>query len=78
MTAAELLEVKHRHWAIENSLHRVLDVQFGEDNMRMRVKNAAENTNILRHMTMNLPKAETSCKGSINLILFLSRKRIST
>ena len=67
MTAAELLEVKRRHWAIENSLHWVLDVQFGEDNMRMRVKNAAENMNILRHMTMNLLKAETSYKGSINL-----------
>ena len=67
MTAAELLAVKRKHWAIENSLHWVLDVQFGEDNMRMRVNNAAENMNVLRHMTLNLLKAETSYKGSINL-----------
>lgn len=67
MTAAELLAVKRRHWAIENSLHWVLDVQFGEDHMRMRVKNAAENMNVLRHMTLNLLKSETSYKGSINL-----------
>ena len=67
MTAAELLAVKRKHWSIENSLHWVLDVQFDEDNMRMRVKNAAENMNILRHLTLNLLKAETSYKGSINL-----------
>jgi len=67
MTAAELLEVKRKHWSIENSLHWVLDVDFGEDQMRMRIENAAENMNVLRHLSLNLLKAETSYKGSINL-----------
>lgn len=67
MTAAQLLNSKRRHWAVENSLHWVLDVDFGEDNMRMRAGFAAENMNILRHLSLNLLKSEKSYKGSINL-----------
>lgn len=67
MTAAQLLNAKRRHWAVENSLHWVLDVDFGEDNMRMRAGFAAENMNILRHLSLNLLKSEKSYKGSINL-----------
>ena len=36
MRAADILEAKRRHWSVENSLHWVLDVDFGEDHMRMR------------------------------------------
>ena len=67
MTASDVLRAKRRHWSIENSLHWVLDVDFGEDSMRMRVGNAAENMNILRHLALNLLKAESSFRGSINL-----------
>ena len=67
MTAADVLRVKRRHWSIENSLHWVLDVDFGEDSMRMRLGNAAENMNILRHLALNLLNAESSFKGSLNL-----------
>lgn len=67
MSAADVLRVKREHWSIENSLHWVLDVDFGEDSMRMRVGNAAENMNILRHLALNLLKAESSFKGSLNL-----------
>ena len=35
--------------------------------MRMRLGNAAENMNILRHLALNLLKAESSFKGSLNL-----------
>ncbi len=67
MTASQLLNAKRRHWSIENNLHWVLDVDFGEDNMRMRMGFAAENMNILRHLSLNLLKSEKSYKGSINL-----------
>lgn len=67
MTAEQLLAAKRAHWSVENSLHWVLDVDFGEDSMRMRAGYAAENMNILRHLALNLLKSETSFKGSINL-----------
>ena len=67
MSASQILQVKRRHWSVENCLHWILDVDFGEDSMRMRTGNAAENMNVLRHMALNLLKAETSYKGSLNL-----------
>ncbi len=67
MTAAELLKAKRTHWSIENSSHWVLDVNFGEDHMRMREGLAAENMNIPRHLALNLLKAETGYKRSVNL-----------
>lgn len=67
MKSADILAAKRRHWSVENSLHWVLDVDFGEDHMRMRTGFAAENMNILRHLCLNLLKNEKSYKGSINL-----------
>ena len=42
------------HWAIENSLHWVLDVTFDEDAARNRAENGPENLAILRRLTLNL------------------------
>lgn len=67
MTVSQLLKAKRRHWSVENSLHWVLDVDFGEDNMRMRTGFAAENMNTLRHLALNLLKSEKTYNGSINL-----------
>lgn len=67
MTAAQVLAAKRRHWSVENSLHWVLDVDFGEDSSRMRVQNAAENVNIARHLALNLLKSEKSFNRSLNL-----------
>lgn len=50
------------HWAIENSLHWSLDVSFNEDQCRVRVGHAAENFAILRHLVLNLLKADTTKK----------------
>lgn len=45
------------HWSIENSLHYVLDVSFGEDDSRIRRDHGAENVSRLRRMALNLLKA---------------------
>ena len=42
------------HWAIENSLHWVLDVQCGEDRSRVRTGHAAANLAALRRLALNL------------------------
>lgn len=52
------------HWGIENKLHWCLDVTFKEDACRTRIENAAENFNIIRKITMNLLRQETSTKRS--------------
>ena len=55
-----------RHWSIENSLHWVLDVTLGEDNSRIRTKNAPENMALVRKIALNMirrVKANSSIKG---------------
>lgn len=53
------------HWAIENQLHWSLDVSFHEDQSRVRSGYAAENLNILRHLTLNMLKRDTTRKRGI-------------
>jgi predicted transposase YbfD/YdcC len=62
--ADRLLMATRFHWAVENSLHWVLDVIFREDDARVRVGHAAHNMAILRQMALNIIKHDTS-KGSI-------------
>ena len=53
------------HWAIENQLHWVLDVVFGEDQSRARTDQAAENLAAMRRLAVNLLRKDTKCKRSI-------------
>jgi len=46
------------HWEIENSLHWVLDVMFGEDRSRARTRNGASNLSSMRRLSHNLIKNE--------------------
>jgi Transposase len=47
------------HWSIENKLHWQLDVNFKEDQSRLRTKNNAENFAAIRRMALTLLKQET-------------------
>lgn len=58
-------EAVRGHWSIENNLHWVLDVQFGEDQCRARSGYAAENLAALRRLALNLLKRETTKKRGI-------------
>ena len=42
------------HWSIENQLHWLLDVCFGEDECRARTNHAPENLNALRKTALRL------------------------
>lgn len=53
-----------KHWAVENKLHWTLDMVFGEDYVRTRSKNAAENYNRLNKICLNLIKMNKK-SGSI-------------
>ena len=63
--ARKLLNGVRTHWGIENSVHWVLDVAFGEDNSRARVGNSAENLSVPRRMALNMLKSETALKVGV-------------
>ncbi len=53
------------HWGIENQVHWVLDVSFGEDLSRMRQGMAAQNAAILRRIALNVVRAHPRKRYSI-------------
>jgi len=53
------------HWGIENQLHWVLDVTFGEDACRIRTGHSPENFSLMRRMAISLLNQETSTKRSL-------------
>lgn len=54
------------HWAIENSLHWVMDMIFRDDECRIRTNNAPANFATCRHMAYNLARKAPG-KDSIRL-----------
>jgi len=66
MTAAKFAEYKRGHWGVE-AMHWSLDMTFREDESRARADYSAENLNIIRHLSYNLLKNETSTKASLNV-----------
>src|ERR1700760_3211843 len=54
LSAAAFAAAARGHWAIENNLHWVLDVTFGEDLSRLRTGHGAKNMAVVRHFALNL------------------------
>jgi predicted transposase YbfD/YdcC len=52
--AIQLGPVIRSHWAVENSLHWVMDMIFRDDECRIRTNHAPANFTTLRHMALNL------------------------
>jgi len=53
-SSQKILSTIRSHWSIENNLHWVLDMSFGEDQSRIRKENAPQVMAIIRHMALNL------------------------
>ena len=54
ITIDEFMKIRRHHWAIENSLHWVLDNSFREDRMRIKKDHASENMNLIRKFVLNV------------------------
>ncbi|MGL5136409.1 MAG: ISAs1 family transposase [Beijerinckiaceae bacterium] len=70
LTASAFATAARSHWAIENGLHWVLDVEFKEDQSRLRRGHGATNMALIRHLALNLIRAmpgKTSIKGKRKL-----------
>lgn len=52
--AAVLGPVVRSHWAVENSLHWIMDVTFRDDECRVRTDNAPANFTTIKHIALNL------------------------
>jgi predicted transposase YbfD/YdcC len=63
----KLGNIVRAHWSIENNLHWVLDHAFDEDSHRTRKGHSAANMAIIRHIALNLLKAEKSVKRGIKI-----------
>jgi predicted transposase YbfD/YdcC len=55
-TAERIAVAVRSHWAVENSLHWVMDMVFRDDDCRVREGNAAANFVTLKHMAHNLAR----------------------
>jgi predicted transposase YbfD/YdcC len=66
LTARAAADAVRGHWGIENRLHWVLDVVFGDDQARLRTGHGANNMAVVRHFAINLVRALAD-KKSIKL-----------
>jgi predicted transposase YbfD/YdcC len=66
LSADRAAQAVRSHWAIENSLHWVLDVTFGDDQSRLRTGHGARNMAVVRHFAINLVRT-VSDKRSVKL-----------
>jgi len=57
LTAQAAAEAVRGHWGIENRLHWILDVVFGDDQSRLRTGHGAKNMAVVRHFAINLVRA---------------------
>jgi predicted transposase YbfD/YdcC len=70
LSPTRLAEAVRGHWGIENRLHWVLDVIFGEDQSRLRTDHGARNMAVVRHFAINavrLGKGRRSIKSTRKL-----------
>jgi predicted transposase YbfD/YdcC len=64
-TPGHMLAAIRSHWAIENTLHWVLDMSFGDDQCRIRKDNAPANMAIIRHCALNMIQQTKTKRQSV-------------
>jgi len=69
LSAQQLAVAVRAHWGIENRLHWVLDVSFGEDGSTIRKDNAPQNLSLLKKIVLNLIRLDTTDKRKASLRL---------
>ena len=73
ISAEEMAMAVRAHWGIENRLHWMLDVNFGEDGCQARKDNAPQNLSLLKKIVLNLIRADTT--DNVKTSLRQKRKR---
>ncbi len=63
--AAHLLQARRAHWGVENGLHWVLDIAFGEDDARLPRGYGDHNFAVLRQLALNLLRQDQSLKLAV-------------
>lgn len=66
LMAVQIGGLVRAHWAVENSLHWVMDMVFRDDECRLRTDNAPANFTTIKHIALNLIRRAKS-KDSIRL-----------
>ena len=64
-SAEQIGKAVRTHWGIENSLHWLLDVAFGEDASQKKEGNSAQNFSIINRVALNLLKNDQSKNRSV-------------
>lgn len=65
-TAEQFNKIIRKHWGVENELHWIMDVAFGEDQCRKRKGNEAMNFAIIRRFVLNLLRKDPNKRIGIN------------
>jgi len=66
LLAAQIAGIVRNHWAVENSLHWVMDMVFRDDECRVRTNHAPANFTTIKHMALNLLRNDKG-KDSLRL-----------
>ena len=66
LPASQMGSIVRNHWAVENSLHWVMDMVFRDDECRVRTDHAPANFTTIKHIALNLIRRAKS-KDSLRL-----------
>ena len=60
LLAIQMGPIVRSHWAVENSLHWVMDMVFRDDECRVRTEHAPANFTTIKHLATNLLRRDSS------------------
>ena len=69
LSAEQLAAAARAHWGVENRLHWIIDVSFGEDGSTIRKDNALQNLSLLKKIVLNIIRLDTTNKTKASLRL---------